>query len=434
MPETLHAARVTRAGRWLAQAVLAALMGTSGVASAAVYSYVEWSAADVANGTASGLITLPDQSTVGVSFAATTASGAPGTLYGAQINGQGTNFWMPATPYISSEVENPPPDPDILRLSGGDNETYTVKLSEPIKDPIMAILSLGQSNQTIVYDFDAPFTIVSQGTGYYGGSDTALVQLPNDVLQGTEGHGTIQFLGTFSTFSWTVPKPEVWHGFTFGIRTTERLEPTPDGGAGGQGDATGGTGGFPGTGGRGATGSTGGFPGTGGQGATGGTGGFPGTGGQGARAGAGGAAGYGGLQGRGGAAGATSDAGGGGAGGPGNGGSAGARPGQGGGGAPGSGGQGGHGGAAGRGEPSVAGLFGGKYGGTPSGPGGTQGPAGSAGAMASGAGGAGGTASPPTASGGGCSCGVGGGESRDVAALALALGVLGRSRRRRRST
>ena len=419
MPETLHAARVTRAGRWLAQAVLAALMGTSGVASAAVYSYVEWSAADVANGTASGLITLPDQSTVGVSFAATTASGAPGTLYGAQINGQGTNFWMPATPYISSEVENPPPDPDILRLSGGDNETYTVKLSEPIKDPIMAILSLGQSNQTIVYDFDAPFTIVSQGTGYYGGSDTALVQLPNDVLQGTEGHGTIQFLGTFSTFSWTVPKPEVWHGFTFGIRTTERLEPTPDGGAGGQGDATGGTGGFPGTGGRGATGGTGGFPGTGGQGAT---------------AGAGGAAGYGGLQGRGGAAGATSDAGGGGAGGPGNGGSAGARPGQGGGGAPGSGGQGGHGGAAGRGEPSVAGLFGGKYGGTPSGPGGTQGPAGSAGAMASGAGGAGGTASPPTASGGGCSCGVGGGESRDVAVLALALGVLGRSRRRRRST
>ena len=56
----MHAARVTRAGRWRAQAVLAALMGTAGGASAAVYSYVEWSAADVANGTASGLSTLPD--------------------------------------------------------------------------------------------------------------------------------------------------------------------------------------------------------------------------------------------------------------------------------------------------------------------------------------------------------------------------------------
>jgi hypothetical protein len=40
-----------------------------------------------------------------------------------------------------------------------------------------------------------------------------------------EGHGTIQFIGTFSTFSWTVPSPETWHGSTFGIRTTQALEP-----------------------------------------------------------------------------------------------------------------------------------------------------------------------------------------------------------------
>ena len=44
-------------------------------------------------------------------------------------------------------------------------------------------------------------------------------------LRGAEGHGTIQFIGTFSTFSWTVPTPESWHGSTFGIRTTEALEP-----------------------------------------------------------------------------------------------------------------------------------------------------------------------------------------------------------------
>jgi hypothetical protein len=31
----------------------------------------------------------------------------------------------------------------------------------------------------------------------------------------------------YNTFSWTVPDPENWHGFTFGIRTTEALEPTP---------------------------------------------------------------------------------------------------------------------------------------------------------------------------------------------------------------
>ena len=39
----------------------------------------------------------------------------------------------------------------------------------------------------------------------------------NNVLQGVEGHGTIQFLGTISTISWTVPTAEYWHGFTVGL-------------------------------------------------------------------------------------------------------------------------------------------------------------------------------------------------------------------------
>jgi hypothetical protein len=129
-----------------------------------------------------------------------------------------------------------------LQLSGGQNETYTVSLSQPIKDPIMAIVSLGSPGTATTYDFDSPFTIVSQAAGYFGGSSTALVMLANNVLQGTEGSGTIQFIGTFSTFSWTVPTPETWHGFTFGIRTTEALEPNeagaPDGGDAGLVDAS----------------------------------------------------------------------------------------------------------------------------------------------------------------------------------------------------
>jgi hypothetical protein len=42
-----------------------------------------------------------------------------------------------------------------------------------------------------------------QGPGYFGGSTTALEILPGDVLRGSEGSGTIQFIGTFSSFSWT---------------------------------------------------------------------------------------------------------------------------------------------------------------------------------------------------------------------------------------
>ena len=192
------------------------------------YYYVDWLTADVALGTAMGVITLPDSSTVTVTFEALNSDGSAGNLSDAQTNG-GTNYWVPSDPYVSAEVENAPPDPDILQLAGGQDQLYRVTLSEPIRDPIMALVSLGNSATTIQYEFDAPFTIVSQGFGYWGGSATSLVELPSNVLQGTEGHGTIRFIGTFSTFSWTVPLPEFWHGFTFGIRTTERIEPTDAG-------------------------------------------------------------------------------------------------------------------------------------------------------------------------------------------------------------
>jgi hypothetical protein len=212
---------------WLRSALCAGMMFTAGAAHAAIYSYVDWTAASPSAGTASGTITLPDNSTVTVGFSVTQASGSAGSFTFAQTSG-GTNYWLPSSPYVSSQVSNAPPCCDILALTGGSSTTtYTITLSEPIKDPIMAIVSLGQPGFAVTYDFDRPFTIVSQGAGYWGGGPAALTQLPGDVLRGTEGHGTIQFIGTFATFSWVAPTSEFWHGFTFGIRTTERLEPSP---------------------------------------------------------------------------------------------------------------------------------------------------------------------------------------------------------------
>ena len=191
------------------------------------YYYVDWLTADVNGGTASGTITLPDASVVNVGFQAITVAGGPGNLGPTTQTGCGINYWSPSTPYTSAQVSNPPPDCDIVSLIGGVNQTYIVTLSEAIKDPIMAVLSLGQPGVFTTYDFDAPFDIVSQGAGYWGGNASSLAELAGDVLQGNEGHGTLQFIGTFSTFSWVVPTPENWHGFTFGIRTTERIEPDP---------------------------------------------------------------------------------------------------------------------------------------------------------------------------------------------------------------
>lgn len=178
--------------------------------------YVDWTAANPGAGTASGTITLADGSTIGVGFEA-----EEGDYHAAQIGpAPQADYWgdaeaaSPGT-HISAEVPNLPDTTDILRLEGDPGTTYTVTLSAPVVDPIMLIHSLGNpwAGGTRRYDFDSPFSIVSQNGN--------LGQEPGDVLTGAEGNGTIKFLGTFQTFSWTMPVSEYWHGFTFAVGGSE---------------------------------------------------------------------------------------------------------------------------------------------------------------------------------------------------------------------
>lgn len=194
-------------------------------ASAVPYYYTDWLTASPSGGTAHGVITLPDSSTVSVDFAAINPDGSPGNFVGAYLAGDWTGWADYSSAYLSTEVDNLPL-PDMLQLEGGQNQIYKVHLGAPIKDPLMDIVSLGDSGSDTHYDFDAPFSILSQGPDGWGGCDTCLQQSGNSLI-GNEGSGAIKFVGTYSDFSWTVPTGEYWHGFTFGIRTTEALEPNP---------------------------------------------------------------------------------------------------------------------------------------------------------------------------------------------------------------
>jgi hypothetical protein len=171
---------------------------------------------------------------VAVNFEAVFANGSPGSLFGAQTNG-GTNYWIPSEPYISAEVTNAPPDSDILQLVGGENQIYRITFSEPIVDPIMAILTLGAAGTPTTYDFDAPFTIVSQGTGWWGGTETSLSELPGDILLGEEGRDDQVPRNVLQLFLGRADS-ENWHGFTFAIRSAEALDATgsPSGAGGGE--------------------------------------------------------------------------------------------------------------------------------------------------------------------------------------------------------
>lgn len=201
------------------------------------YYYVDWTAANASAGTASGTITIPNKPVINVNLRVLNPDGSPGTFYaGGTQTACGNAYWTGGstapTTHTSPSVLNGPSFPcDLIALIGGSASKYQITFSEPIKDPVMAVHSLGQAGRGARYDFDRQFSIVSSGPGWHmssPSSHTLLRQDPGEVLYGEEGYGTLRFIGSFSTFSWTAPFSEVWHGFTIGINGTAAMQPSSD--------------------------------------------------------------------------------------------------------------------------------------------------------------------------------------------------------------
>lgn len=170
------------------------LAAVAGVAHADV-DWVDWTDAD--NATVTGVV-----DGIAVTYR--------GPREFAQLNG-GTNYWNPSTPYTSATVPNAPGTSDIIGLSftGG-----TLLFSEAVTNPVMAIVSLGGGPET-KWNFNAPFQILSQGAGFWGNGP--LTNPSGNTLAGREGHGTIQFIGTFTSISWSIENGESWAGFTVAV-------------------------------------------------------------------------------------------------------------------------------------------------------------------------------------------------------------------------
>ncbi|KAA0216292.1 MAG: hypothetical protein DYG94_05325 [Leptolyngbya sp. PLA3] len=160
--------------------------------------WADWTAASTGiAGSASGTI-----GSINVNFS--------GELWGAQTAG-GTNYWSPGTAYVSGSVWNPPPASDILQCQGATPNTYTITFSQAVTNPYMAICSLGTPGVLSVLTFNQPFTILSQGPGYFGSG--TMTQGAGNTLLGSEGYGVIQFIGTMTSITWTDPQWERWHGY-----------------------------------------------------------------------------------------------------------------------------------------------------------------------------------------------------------------------------
>ncbi len=189
---------------------MGATAAASTAANASTTSWTDW--LSTSGGSVSGTLETSPGSFVGVTFS--------GDLNGPTQTNGGTNYWRSDSIYRSTVVDAGPGESgnaDILALTGQIGLTNTITFSVPVTNPVMAILSLGQTGMPVGYAFDQDFSILASGAGWWGGSSSgSLFRDGPGQLRGVEGHGLIMFTGTFTSISFTVSTPEYWHGIQIG--------------------------------------------------------------------------------------------------------------------------------------------------------------------------------------------------------------------------
>jgi hypothetical protein len=183
----------------------------------AATTWTDWTAATTLGASAANTVTGAlnlDSGAVEVSYRGATD----------RVELSGADWWgvsgTPA-PYASPGA---PDQHDIIRLVGGDTGKYTLTFSAAVLNPILALLSVGTPHQQVDYRFDQTPTLLGSGVGWWGGCAACLF-VEGNTVSGREGHGSVQFLGSFTTLNWTAPNYEDWQGFTVG---TASVSPVPE--------------------------------------------------------------------------------------------------------------------------------------------------------------------------------------------------------------
>ncbi len=138
----------------------------------------------------------------------------------------GFSPWTPVSTYFGGTIKDAPLIQDGIALIGGSMASNTVTFARPVRNPVLAIAGTGAFGGSNVasYQFSGqPFTVQSGGPADTTGG-VSILSSGSSVI-GTNGNGTVQFNGTFSSISWTNPTADadLGGGFTVGIP----LQPPP---------------------------------------------------------------------------------------------------------------------------------------------------------------------------------------------------------------
>ena len=191
-------------------ALAAASLAASGLAHSATIDWNSWSTNSV------GTIT--------------TGSGPIGVTYAGQMQGFYPNYpsWGPSATWADGTVvaNAPGANSGIIYLTGGNSTVDTITFSQAVVNPVFAIWSLGQGGVQASFNFIGvtPVFVAGGGSAEYGGS---AISVSGNNVYGAEGNGTVQFMGTYTSISWTNPAYEGWYGFDVGVAGVAGVVPEP---------------------------------------------------------------------------------------------------------------------------------------------------------------------------------------------------------------
>jgi hypothetical protein len=156
-------------------------------------------------------------------------AGSVAVTFAGEMSGIDQYFpdWFPASTYADgSIVSNAPTSANRkLVLFGGTPTVNTITFSTAVTNPVLAIFSLGQPGTPASFEFTQTPTVVAGGpnSNFGGGS---IIAMGNSVTNpGGDGNGTVQFVGTYTSLSWTNPSYENYYGFTVGVVQAPVPEP-----------------------------------------------------------------------------------------------------------------------------------------------------------------------------------------------------------------
>jgi hypothetical protein len=205
--------------RFRSLALLAFAVSTVSLTSSAfadTIAWTKWSSVTPGNpGSAKGTLTSSLYGTIDVS-------------YSGQASGLLVNYpsWTPTSTFTGGIAGNAPPAANnSVQLVGGQPYTETINFSVPVVDPLFAIWSLGSPGVPAYFIFtaDEPFNNLGGGRSTeYGGSGLVI---SGESIFGREGNGLVQFIGTYSSLTFTTPNFENYYAFTVGEDATQTDNP-----------------------------------------------------------------------------------------------------------------------------------------------------------------------------------------------------------------